>query len=174
MHELSAPRIRGPLIVGAIVVVAASAALAWSMTPSNPYAPEQPIDFSHRDHLRGDGLNCELCHSGARRAAFAGMPPVERCMGCHRFVLPQNAGVTVLRRYWDAGKPVPWIRVNTLPRFVHFRHDAHVLAQIDCGRCHGDVSSMNRIARVAPLTMGWCVDCHRAARAPDDCLICHY
>ena len=174
MHELSARRIRGPLIVGAIVVVAASAALAWSMTPSNPYAPEQPIDVSHRDHLRGDGLNCELCHSGARRAAFAGMPPVERCMGCHRFVLPQNAGVTVLRRYWDAGKPVPWIRVNTLPRFVHFRHDAHVLAQIDCGRCHGDVSSMNRIARVAPLTMGWCVDCHRAARAPDDCLICHY
>src|ERR1051325_6034299 len=174
MHELSARRIRGSLIVGAIVVVAASAALAWSMTPSNPYAPEQPIDFSHRDHMRGGGLNCELCHSGARRAAFAGMPPVERCMGCHRFVLPQNAGVTVLRRYWDAGKPVPWIRVNTLPRFVHFRHDAHVLAQIDCGRCHGDVSSMNRIARVAPLTMGWCVDCHRAARAPDDCLICHY
>ena len=141
---------------------------------SPPYAPQQPIDFAHRDHVRGDGLSCELCHSGARRAAFAGMPPVERCMGCHRFVATGNPGVAALRRYWNEGKTIPWVKVYTLPRYVHFSHEAHILAKVDCEQCHGDVASMRRIARVSPLTMGWCVDCHRAARAPDDCLTCHY
>jgi hypothetical protein len=164
---------KGYSIVAAIACALAAAGVALAMRPS-PYAPRQPIDFSHRDHIRGDGLDCELCHSAARRASFAGMPPVERCMGCHRFVLPQNPGVTSLRRYWNAGKAIPWVKVYTLPRFVHFSHEAHVLAKVDCSHCHGDVASMNRTARVAPLTMGWCVDCHRATRAPDDCLTCHY
>jgi hypothetical protein len=156
------------------LVLALAALILTAACSSSPYAPQQPIDFSHHDHLRGDGLDCELCHSGVRRSAFAGMPPVARCMGCHRYVLPQNPGVTVLRSYWDAGKPIPWVKVYELPRFVHFDHEAHVLARVSCGTCHGNVASMNRIARVAPLTMGWCVDCHRSTRAPDDCLTCHY
>jgi len=121
--------------------------------------------------LAGDGD-----HYAAKvvSAAFAGMPPVERCMGCHRFVLPENAGVAALRRYWNAGKAIPWVKVYTLPRFVHFNHEAHVLAHVECTRCHGDVADMNRVARVEPLTMGWCVGCHRETRAPDDCLTCHY
>jgi hypothetical protein len=160
-------------IVAVLAIAAAGSALAWS-TAVSPYAPQQPIAFSHRDHVRGDGLRCELCHSGARRAAFAGVPPVERCIGCHRFVLPQNPGVALLHRYWNAGTVIPWVKVNTLPRFVRFSHEAHVLAQVDCAHCHGDVANMTRVARVAPLTMGWCVDCHRSARAPDDCLTCHY
>ena len=160
-------------IAGVLVAASVTAALAWAVTPS-PYAPEQPIAFSHRDHVRGDGLSCDLCHSGARRAAFAGMPSVERCMGCHRFVLPENPGVIALRRHWNEGTAVRWVKVNTLPRFVRFSHDAHVLAKVDCAQCHGDVTATPRVARVAPLTMGWCVDCHRAARAPDDCLTCHY
>jgi hypothetical protein len=165
---------RRPLLAAAIAaVVIVAVGVGWSMNAS-PYAPEQPIDFSHRDHIRGDGLDCALCHSGARRSAFAGMPPVERCVGCHRFVLPPNPGVTELRRYWEAGKAIPWVKVYTLPRFVRFNHEAHTLAQVDCGRCHGDVATMNRIARVAPLTMGWCVQCHRDQHAPDDCLTCHY
>jgi hypothetical protein len=154
-------------------VLALALVIGWSLSAS-PFAPEQPIDFSHRDHVQGDRLACELCHSAARRSAFAGMPSVERCMGCHRFAIPQNPGVTALRRYWWAGKPVPWVKVDALPRFVHFSHQAHVLANVDCAACHGDVANMDRVVRVAPLTMGWCVDCHRAARAPDDCLTCHY
>jgi hypothetical protein len=158
----------------AVAIAMLAACAAAQACAADAYAPEQPIAFSHRDHIRGDGLACELCHSGARRAAFAGMPPVERCMGCHRVVLSQNAGVAVLRRYWDTGVPIPWVKIYTLPRFVHFSHEAHVLAQVDCARCHGDVADMNRIERAAPLTMGWCVGCHRDTRAPDDCLTCHY
>jgi hypothetical protein len=164
----------GRIVAGSFVaVLIVAVAASWALKASS-YAPEQPIDFSHRDHVQNDGLDCALCHSGARRSAFAGMPPVERCMGCHRFVLPPNPGVTELRRYWESGKPVPWVKVYTLPRFVRFNHEAHALAQVDCNRCHGDVAAMNRIARVAPLTMGWCVQCHRDQHAPDDCLTCHY
>ena len=155
----------------ALVIFGALASAGCSATAA---APEQPIDFSHRDHVRGDGLACEFCHSGARRAAFAGIPPVERCMGCHRFVLPGNPGVAALRRYWNSGEPIPWVKVYTLPRYVRFSHEAHVLARVNCERCHGDVASMRRIERVTPLTMGWCVQCHRQTGATDDCLACHY
>ena len=75
---------------------------------------------------------------------------------------------------WEAGKAIPWVKVNTLPRFVRFNHEAHALARVDCDRCHGDVARMDRIERVAPLTMGWCVQCHQDQHAPDDCLTCHY
>jgi hypothetical protein len=150
------------------------ASVGWATTSRSSYAPQQPIDFRHRNHIRGDGLRCELCHSGARRAAHAGMPPVERCMGCHRFVLADNPGVAALHRYWNGGKPIRWVKVNTLPRFVRFNHEAHALAKVDCAHCHGDVADMDRTARVQPLTMGWCVECHRATRAPDDCLTCHH
>jgi hypothetical protein len=145
---------------------------AWSR--SEPYAPAQPLDFSHRDHIQEDGLDCELCHSGVRRSAFAGIAPLERCMGCHRFVLPFNPDITELRRYWEARKAIPWVKVYALPRFVRFSHEAHTTARVGCATCHGNVALMDRIAQVTPLTMGWCVGCHRNSRAPVDCLTCHY
>src|SRR3954453_16306194 len=111
----------GALMVAIAAVFGIAAGVGWS-TAAAPYAPEQPIDFSHRDHIQEDRLDCELCHSGVRRSAFAGIPPVARCMGCHRFVLPSNPGGTTLRRYYDAGKAVPWVKVYSLPRFVHFNH----------------------------------------------------
>ena len=143
-------------------------------TAASSYAPEQPIAFHHRDHVVTDRLNCELCHSGVRRSAFAGIAPVERCMGCHRVVVPQHPEVVKLRRYYEAGKSVRWVKVNSLPRFVHFSHEAHTRGGVACETCHGNVAEMDRVARVRTLTMGWCVDCHRKAHAPDDCLTCHY
>jgi len=173
--ELAMRSARRRALIGAVgvagVVVAAS--VGW-LSRASPYAPEQPIAFHHRDHLQSDHLDCQLCHSGVRRSAFAGIPPMERCMGCHRFVSPQNPDVSKLHTYYDAGKSIPWVKVYSLPRFVRFNHEAHQLANVPCATCHGDVAVMDRIGRVAPLTMGWCVQCHRAAHAPDDCLTCHY
>jgi hypothetical protein len=166
-------RSRVVLVVSALAAVIVAAGIGWSMAAS-PYAPQQPIDFHHRDHVWTDRLDCELCHSGVRRSPFAGMPPVERCMGCHRVVAPQHPDVVTLHRYYDAGKTIPWVKVYSLPRFVRFSHEAHLLAKVACDTCHGNVANMDRVARVVPLTMGWCVRCHRAARAPDDCLTCHY
>jgi len=95
-------------------------------------------------------------------------------MGCHRVVQPQHPDVATLRRYYEEGRNIPWVKVNVLPRFVHFSHEAHVLAHVSCESCHGNVSAMDRVARAAPLTMGWCVQCHRDSHASVDCLTCHY
>jgi hypothetical protein len=166
-------RRRGLLAAFAAAAVIAAVAVGWSAAAS-PYAPVQPIEFHHRDHLETDHLACEVCHSGVRRSAFAGMPPVERCMGCHRFVATQHPDVVTLRRYYDSGTSIPWVKVNALPRFVRFSHEAHYMASIACERCHGNVATMDRVAQAVPLTMGWCVRCHRETHAPDDCLTCHY
>src|SRR3954471_4379617 len=149
-----------------LVLVRASAA--------RPFAPRQPIDFSHVVHAADDGLSCELCHSSVRRSPFAGIAPVERCMGCHRVVNPENPEITKVRRFWETREPIPWIKVYALPRFVHFNHEAHFRANVTCNVCHGAVERMARVARVTDLTMGWCVGCHRTRGASDDCLVCHY
>jgi predicted CXXCH cytochrome family protein len=160
-------------IAAATGVVMLALVARWA-TASGQYAPQQPIDFSHRVHVLDDKLDCQLCHAAARRSPFAGIAPVDRCIGCHRYVLTQHPEVTKLRRWWDAGKPIPWVKVYSLPQFVRFNHEAHTLAQVACSECHGDVGSMDRVRRVREMQMGWCVQCHRDRRAPDDCLTCHY
>jgi hypothetical protein len=165
---------RRPLIAGLIVALTATVAIGSGLR-SRPFAPDQPIDFSHRTHIRSaDQLECELCHSAARRSSFAEVAPIERCMGCHRYVLTRHPEVAKLQRAWESGKTIEWVKVYTLPRFVRFNHEAHALGGVTCDVCHGDVGSMNRITRVSDLSMRWCVTCHRDRRASIDCLTCHY
>ena len=147
---------------------------AWSAASRTTFAPEQPIEFSHRVHVVDDKLDCQLCHAAARRSPFAGIAPVDRCVACHKYVLTPNPEVMKLRRWWESRKAIPWIKVYSLPQFVRFNHEAHLLAQVGCDVCHGDVGSMDRVRRVRELQMGWCVQCHRDRRAPVDCLTCHY
>lgn len=155
-------------------LAAGLAAAALARTTSTPRAPVQPIDFSHRAHLEADHLDCEYCHSSARRSSVASVPPVELCMGCHRYVDPAHPEIIKLTRYWDLRQPILWRRVTAVPRFVHFRHDAHVRAGVACQTCHGPVETMDHVVQTQAMTMGWCVDCHRSRRAPVDCLTCHY
>lgn len=160
-----------------VIALLALGVATWGTTrdsPRRPFAPIQPIDFSHLAHIQADNLDCELCHSGVRRSAFAEIAPVERCMGCHRYVLTRHPEVAKLRRAWESGKSIEWVKVYRLPQFVRFNHAAHAIAGVTCDACHGDVASMDRVARVVDLTMGWCVQCHRDRHAPDDCLSCHY
>ena len=168
------PRRRTWISLGVLCAAVAVAALSLSSAAKTPYAPEQPIDFSHRVHVGDDQLDCAVCHSAARRSAFAGIAPLERCIGCHKYVATGHPEVLKLRRLWDARKTISWVKVYELPAFVRFNHEAHSLAQIPCDTCHGDVGSMHRVRRVVDLTMGWCVQCHRDRGAPDDCVICHH
>src|SRR4051812_21475916 len=165
-------RKRGAILGLFASVLLVTAAAAW---PRGPGAgPEQPIDFRHRDHVITDRIECEYCHSTARRAALAGIPAVERCMGCHRFVATAHPEVVTLTRYWDRGAPIPWVQVNVLPRFVHFTHESHLRAKVACQDCHGRVEQTDRVVKAHDLTMGWCLSCHRQRNAPTDCLTCHY
>jgi hypothetical protein len=162
-------------------IVFAGAALVTLVTaaevapPSDdPYAPEQPIAFSHRVHVIDDGIDCAYCHGAARRSRFAGVPSVERCMGCHQVALREHPEVEKLARYWEYRVPVRWVKVYALPGFVRFSHEAHMRANVSCEQCHGAVASMEIVARTTSLQMGWCIGCHRAARASVDCLVCHF
>jgi mono/diheme cytochrome c family protein len=137
--------------------------------------PAQPIEFSHAIHAGSYGIACQYCHAEARRSTFAGVPSVARCMGCHKIVAAQgNPEVQKLHRYWDRKEAIPWVRVHKLAGFVYFPHKRHVQAGLPCQTCHGPVETMQRVAQVAPLTMGWCVSCHAERRAPLDCVVCHH
>jgi hypothetical protein len=138
-------------------------------------APAQPIEFSHAIHAGSYGLACQYCHAEARRSAYAGLPSVARCMGCHKIVAAQgNPEVQKLHRYWDRKEPIPWVRIHKLAGFVTFPHKGHVRAGLACQTCHGPVETVQRVAQVAPLTMGWCVACHAERRGPLDCVACHH
>lgn len=140
------------------------------------YAPEQPINFSHKIHAGIQGIDCQYCHDGARRSKHAVIPAVNTCMNCHKAVQgeTETAQAEIGKIYaaagWDAasqsytgeGKPVEWIRIHNLPDHVYFNHSQHVVAGgVECQTCHGPVQEMAKVEQFSPLSMGWCVNCHR-------------
>jgi hypothetical protein len=94
-------------------------------------------------------------------------------MGCHQTIAVERPQVRKLRGHAERREPVAWNRVHRLPDHVHFTHKRHVRSGIDCAACHGAVAKMERVKRVRPLTMGWCVTCHRLRQGPTDCATCH-
>ena len=134
----------------------------------------QPIAFSHRIHATDNAIPCQLCHAYARRGPVAGIPSVQRCAQCHLTVAPKKPEIVKLMAYWKDRKPIAWLRVHELPDYVRFTHKRHVLAGVACQTCHGDVAHMEAAVQTAPLTMGWCLSCHKERQAPTDCLVCHH
>ncbi|MBS7456400.1 cytochrome c3 family protein [Coralloluteibacterium stylophorae] len=147
--------------VGGVVV----AALAWKATTARPYAQGepvvQPVPFSHKHHVADDGIDCRYCHTGVETDAFAGMPPLSTCMTCHSQLYTDEPVLAPLIAAWTEDTPLPWRRVHDLPDFVYFDHSAHVTHGVGCSSCHGRVDRMPLTWRAAPLTMEWCLDCHR-------------
>ncbi len=160
------------LFLGTTVTVAVRLG-AQEAAPAPRGRDTQPIAFSHREHVTEVGLDCQLCHAYARRGPIAGIPSGARCVGCHRFVLPDSPEVAKILRYQEDEEPIPWVRVHDLPEHVRFTHKRHVRAGVTCEECHGEVGRMEIVEQVAPLTMGWCITCHQDRQAPLDCLTCH-
>jgi hypothetical protein len=157
----------GIIVVTGIYVISASQVKA---------APEQPIYFNHEVMVQA-GVTCDYCHAEARRSPAAGMPSVQKCVGCHQTINPQSPAIQQMMVYWQRQEPIPWVRVNVLPRFVYFSHQAHVTAAgISCSMCHGDVGHMTVAQPVMKMDMGWCLSCHeKQANAAQltDCVVCH-
>jgi mono/diheme cytochrome c family protein len=150
------------------------------------YAPIQPIHYSHRIHAGSNGIDCKYCHSAARVSKNAGIPSLNVCMNCHKNI-SEVADTTATAEYskafydkqiqqlydavgWDRSlqkytgktKPVKWVRIHNLPDFAYFNHSQHVtVAGIECQKCHGPVEEYEIQKQFAPLTMGWCIKCHR-------------
>ncbi len=143
------------------------------------YHPSQPINFSHKIHAGDNAIQCQYCHSGVQKSKTAGIPPVMVCMNCHKVIEQNQAGTeeskaeiakiyfatgwnTEKREYNLPQHPVVWNKVHALPDHVFFSHQQHVVVgQVECEQCHGDVKKMGTIEQQRPLTMGWCIECHR-------------
>ena len=150
------------------------------------YEPIQPIHYSHKIHAGDNGIDCKYCHSSARVSKHSGIPSLNVCMNCHKSIY-EVAESTATEEYskefydgeiqklydavgWDDAeqkytgktKPVKWIRIHNLPDFAYFNHSQHVsVAGIECQTCHGPVEEMEIMYQHSPLTMGWCINCHR-------------
>lgn len=122
---------------------------------------DQPVEFDHRHHVVDDEIGCLYCHMGAETSRYAGVPSTDVCMGCHNQIWNDSPLLEPVRRSYFAQRPIPWNRVHDLGDFVYFHHGVHVQAGVGCVNCHGRVDLMARVAQTAPLTMGWCLECHR-------------
>ena len=156
------------------------ALMAWVRTPAatrQHAVVAQPVSFDHRLHAGGLGLDCRYCHTGVERSAVAGVPPTAACVGCHRPSLMQTGVFAPVRESQRTQKPIAWSRVNALPDFVFFDHSIHVAKGFGCAACHGRVEQMARVEQVTPMTMGWCMSCHRdpgpGLRRLTSCTTCH-
>jgi hypothetical protein len=125
------------------------------------YAPVQPVDFSHKLHAGDVGMDCRYCHATVERSFFAAVPSTQTCMNCHSKVRVDSPKLLPVRESDAFGKPIPWVRVHKLPEFVYFDHSAHLAAGVGCSTCHGRIDQMPRVTQSQPLSMSWCLDCHR-------------
>ena len=124
-------------------------------------AREQPVPFSHQHHVAGLGIDCRYCHTSVETSNFAGIPPTATCMNCHAQIWTSADMLEPVRASYSTGKPIVWSRVHRLPDFVHFNHSIHVAKGIGCATCHGRIDKMALTYQASPLTMQWCLDCHR-------------
>jgi hypothetical protein len=151
----------GIFILAGLFAVGAALARSSYGTGAN-VALAQPVQFSHDHHVGGLGISCQYCHSTVEDAAFAGMPPTHTCMTCHSQIWSDSPMLEPVRESFRTGEPIAWNRVYDLPDFVYFNHSIHVNKGIGCTSCHGQVDRMQLMSKAQPLTMQWCLDCHRA------------
>ena len=137
------------------------------------YAPQQPIPFSHKLHAGTNKIPCLYCHSNAERSRHATIPAMAVCMNCHTVVRTDRPAIQMVTAYYQAGKPMPWIRVHREPDYVYFSHQWHIARGFACQTCHGQVQNMDVIQQSKDLKMGFCISCHRQNKAPTDCNTCH-
>jgi len=119
------------------------------------------VPFSHQHHVSDVGIDCRYCHQSVEVSARAGLPTTEVCMNCHRQLWNQSDVLAPVRNSFRKDEPLRWNRVHDLPDYVYFNHSIHIHKGIGCYSCHGDVGEMALMRRAEPLTMQWCLNCHR-------------
>lgn len=141
--------------------------------PATDIGAAQPIAFSHRLHAGVKAIDCRYCHPYVGRSTHPGIPPVEKCLHCHNYIISNHPEILKEHDYYDTGTPTPWIKVNYLPEHVLFNHQRHFKKEIDCTECHGQIKAMDRI-KGERFKMEFCITCHRKKDANLDCwLACH-
>lgn len=153
------------ILIGLIVVLNALIFGVWYFfSPEYTdvgYAPEQPVPYSHKLHVDQLGLDCQYCHTNVFDSKFANIPATQTCMNCHNQIQTDSENLELVRESWETGKSIEWIRVHNLADYAYFNHSAHVTVGVGCESCHGRVDKMEVVYQAEPLSMSWCLDCHR-------------
>ena len=155
-----------PTIIAAALTIPLYAVffVAYGLSPTTlevGYQPKQPVPFSHALHAGELGMDCRYCHTSVEKAAHASVPPTQTCMNCHTQIRPQSPKLEPVRESYETGLPVEWTRIHKLPDFAYFDHTAHVNRGIGCCSFHGRIDTMEDVYQKTPLSMGWCLECHR-------------
>ena len=174
-------KIINKLFVGffiAIVVLKFAFDAMMGVGVTTNYQPEQPIAFSHKIHAGDNSIDCNYCHTSARTSKHSAIPSANVCMNCHaNIVSGTTTGTAEIQKIYDAigydpdsrtyipgyeQKPIEWVRIHNLPDLAYFNHSQHVtVGQLECQDCHGAIEEMDVVKQSSPLTMGWCIECHR-------------
>ncbi len=125
------------------------------------YQPDQPVSFDHSLHAGQLGLDCRYCHSFVGVSSHSNVPTTQTCMRCHSAIKAQSPKLTAIRESWETGRPMNWVRIHETPDYVYFNHAAHVNRGVSCKSCHGQINEMKVVRHDQPLSMGWCLACHR-------------
>jgi hypothetical protein len=160
------------LLVGGVIVIAF---IWYYFAPEYTdvgYAPVQPVPYSHTHHVSELGIDCRYCHSYVEVTNHSNIPSTQTCMNCHSQIQTESLKLLPVRESWATGMPIEWVKVHHLPDYARFDHSVHVRVGIGCESCHGRVDQMEVVRQEEPLSMGWCLDCHRAPeehlRPPSD------
>jgi hypothetical protein len=142
----------------------ATIGVTYYMTPKYTrvgYAPVQPVPFSHSLHAGQLGLDCRYCHVAVDQGPASTVPAAQTCMNCHNQIKVDSPLLGVVRQSYETGDPVPWVKIHQVPDYVYFNHAVHVNRGVSCVECHGKVNEMEVVEHVQPLSMAFCLDCHR-------------
>jgi hypothetical protein len=153
------------IIIGALLVgTAVTGGVTYYFTPKYTrvgYEPIQPVAFPHSVHVTQLGLDCRYCHNGVEKSWYSNIPATSVCMNCHTQVLKDDPRLAVVRDSAASGRPIEWIQIHKMPDYVFFNHSVHVNRGISCVECHGHINHMDEVFHAKPLSMTFCLNCHR-------------
>jgi uncharacterized membrane protein len=175
------------LPAGTLAILITVLGVGWYTQPDRfvrGYQPAQPIPYSHQLHPGVLRIPCQYCHAGALKSRLAGIPPVEKCMNCHKVTKTDSPYIKRLAMIYASGEPLQWQRIHSLPDHVYFDHRPHVNAGILCQTCHGEVQTMQVLYQNMSMRMSNCLGCHRSPKdalpansrilkGPEHCYACH-
>src|SRR5580698_4555731 len=153
------------IIIGALLVgTAVTAGVTYYCTPIYTrvgYEPIQPVAFPYSVHVTKLGLDCRYCHNGVEKSWYSNIPSTSVCMNCHTQVLKDDPRLAVVRESAATGRPIEWVQIHKLPDYAYFNHSVHVNRGVSCVECHGQINDMDEVHHDKPLSMTYCLTCHR-------------
>jgi hypothetical protein len=151
-----------------------TSALAVPANPAPPPAPEQPLPFSHQQHVGRLRLDCRTCHTNPEPGKQMTFPATSVCMSCHVTIATDKPAIQKLMKYAKSDQPIPWVRVYTLLPGVTWTHRKHLQSAVDCESCHGSVGKLPGMREMTAITsMASCISCHQTRQVSTECDICH-